>query len=97
MEQADRGVHDDLAIDQVGKNSWFEPVQKFVGRPELMGDQYGGGHNFPLRSLLHDALSRRAGLSSGAQPSRLSYRIFFYDLGREPLQYLIGSHFALHL
>src|SRR5271165_5801232 len=69
MEQADRRVHDDLAIDQVGKNSWFEPVQKFVGRPELMGDRYGGGHNFPLRSLLHDALSRRAGLSSGAPPS----------------------------
>ena len=24
-------------------------------------------------------------------------RIFFYDLSREPLQYLIGSHFAFHL
>ena len=24
-------------------------------------------------------------------------RIFFYDLSREPLQYLIGSHFTFHL
>jgi len=24
-------------------------------------------------------------------------RIFFYDLTREPLQYLIRSHFAFHL
>jgi len=26
-----------------------------------------------------------------------SKRIFFYDLSREPLQYLIGSHFTFHL
>src|SRR5271166_1035659 len=28
---------------------------------------------------------------------KLYRRIFFYDLSREPLQYLIGSHFTFHL
>src|SRR5271166_4781419 len=29
--------------------------------------------------------------------SNCSKRIFFYDLSREPLQYLIGSHFTFHV
>src|SRR5271157_6587575 len=48
----------------------------------------------PLRSLLSKKSSKR-GLTR--RPLFLVRRIFFYDLSREPLQYLIGSHFTFHL
>src|SRR5271157_3137018 len=46
-----------------------------------------GSGNAPL----HRAAARTS------SDTNLSRRVFFYDLTREPLQYLIRSHFQFHL
>src|SRR5271166_5916824 len=42
-------------------------------------------------------LRASTGLRTVLKSCNRSLRIFFYDLSREPLQYLIGSHFTFHL
>jgi len=37
-------MHKYFAIDQVGKYIWFQPVEKLVGRPELVCDRSGRWH-----------------------------------------------------
>jgi hypothetical protein len=44
MGQADRRMHKNFAINQVGKDAWFQPVEKLIGRPELVCDRSGRWH-----------------------------------------------------
>src|ERR1700719_2726015 len=44
MEQADRRMHKYFAIDQVGQDTWFQPVEELIGRPEFVCDGSGRWH-----------------------------------------------------
>jgi len=52
VKEADRKVHDNLTVNQVRKESWLEPSEKFVGCPKLVSDRYFRGHKVFVASLL---------------------------------------------
>jgi hypothetical protein len=41
MKQAGRSMHKDFAIDQIGQDTWFQPVEEFIRCPKLMCDRSG--------------------------------------------------------
>ena len=44
MEQADRRMHKYFAIDQVGKDTWFQPIEELVGCPKFVCDRGSRWH-----------------------------------------------------
>jgi hypothetical protein len=54
MEQADRRMHKYFAIDQVGKNTWFQPIQELIGRPEFVCDRSGRWHENSNKKWITD-------------------------------------------
>ena len=48
VEQADRRMYESFAIDKVGKDAWFEPIEELIGRPKFVCDRGGRRHKSSL-------------------------------------------------
>ena len=44
MEQANRRMHQYFAIDQIRQDTWFQPVEELIRRPEFVCDRSGRWH-----------------------------------------------------
>jgi hypothetical protein len=97
MEQADWRMHQYFAIDQVGQDTWFQPVEELIGRPEFVCD---GSRRWHEKIILTKALptenNRHQGtdyLHFGCSESRISVK-----LSRQLLkfQFSAGEDRSLH-
>jgi hypothetical protein len=65
-------MHKYFAVDQVGKDTWFQPVEELIGRPEFVCDRSGRWHADSNENLHHRPKTNgiRAQVISASTPAK---------------------------
>jgi hypothetical protein len=70
-------MHKYFAIDQIGQDTWFQPIEEFIGRPKLVCDRSGRWHeNSNEKKDYRSKASRfRAQIISAAIPGKAKLQL----------------------